>query len=51
MDGDGDQKLADNKPKKERPVWMVESTVEGAVSEKMDTVSHCADIVTAPMKF
>ena len=39
MDGEGDQVAAENKPKKERPVWMVESTVDTGVSEKVDSVS------------
>ena len=50
MEGQGDPAAADNRPaKKERPVWMMESTVEGADDNTM--VSRTVECLTIVFVF
>lgn len=39
MEGDKAAVLTDARPQKERPVWMIESTIEGAVDEDNSMVT------------
>ena len=39
LEGDNSQPANDLRPQKERPVWMTDSTVEGAITEENTMVS------------